>query len=174
MQPDPRVTSTPIQCTEAAMSLRPCPRASEIRAHLQAGHWPHACPAELRGHAASCRPCGDLVLLTQAFRATVLKRPPQPSCRHPACSGGAPSCVAAMQPFKASPGLCWGRRSSLSPLHCWWLWRLWFLRRGTACAGFLRRLNHPPSTSRLSGPVFRQARPSTPHSGLDCTGTHRI
>jgi hypothetical protein len=51
------------------MSLRPCPRASEIRAHLQAGHWPHACPAELRGHAAACRPCGDLVLLTQAFRA---------------------------------------------------------------------------------------------------------
>ena len=51
------------------MTLRPCPRGPEIRAHLQAGHWPHACPAELRDHAAVCRSCGDLVLLTQAFRA---------------------------------------------------------------------------------------------------------
>jgi hypothetical protein len=51
------------------MSLRPCPRGAEIRALLQNGHWPHACPAELRGHAAICRSCGDLVLLTQAFRA---------------------------------------------------------------------------------------------------------
>jgi hypothetical protein len=51
------------------MTLRPCPRGPELRAHLQAGHWPHACPAELRGHAAACRSCGDLVLLTQTFRA---------------------------------------------------------------------------------------------------------
>jgi hypothetical protein len=51
------------------MSLRRCPRGPEIRALLHNGHWPHACPAELRDHAAVCRSCSDLVLLTQAFRA---------------------------------------------------------------------------------------------------------
>jgi hypothetical protein len=51
------------------MTLRPCPRGAEIRALLHDGHWPHACPAELRDHAAACRSCSDLILLTQAFRA---------------------------------------------------------------------------------------------------------
>ena len=51
------------------MSLRTCPHESEIKVLLQAGHWPQAAPDELRMHAAGCRACGDLVLLTQAFHA---------------------------------------------------------------------------------------------------------
>lgn len=51
------------------MSLRLCPHESEVKALLQAGHWPQAAPDELRMHAAGCRACTDLVLLTQAFQA---------------------------------------------------------------------------------------------------------
>lgn len=51
------------------MSLCTCSHESEIKALLQAGHWPQAAPDELRIHAASCRACADLVLLTQAFHA---------------------------------------------------------------------------------------------------------
>jgi hypothetical protein len=51
------------------MSLRTCSHESEIKALLQAGHWPQAAPDELRRHASDCRACADLVLLTQAFQA---------------------------------------------------------------------------------------------------------
>ncbi len=51
------------------MTFRPCSREAEVRALLRNGHWPHACPAELRAHAASCTTCGNQVLITQAFRA---------------------------------------------------------------------------------------------------------
>jgi len=51
------------------MTLRPCPRESELKALLNAGQWPQAAPAELRSHAAACRSCSDLALLTNAFRA---------------------------------------------------------------------------------------------------------
>src|ERR1700761_3827427 len=51
------------------MSLRTCPHEPEIKALLQAGHWPQAAPDELRVHATGCRACADLVLLTQAFQA---------------------------------------------------------------------------------------------------------
>jgi hypothetical protein len=51
------------------VTIRPCPHGPAIRDLLHSGHWPHACPAELRAHAAACRSCGDLVVLTQAFRA---------------------------------------------------------------------------------------------------------
>jgi hypothetical protein len=51
------------------MSLRLCPHESEVKALVQAGHWPQAAPDELRMHAAGCRACADLVLLTQAFQA---------------------------------------------------------------------------------------------------------
>lgn len=50
------------------MTLRACPHEAEIRSLLLSGHWPHACPPELRAHATSCQACGDLVLITQAFR----------------------------------------------------------------------------------------------------------
>jgi hypothetical protein len=50
------------------MTLRPCPRQSEIQKLLASGHWPHACPADLRAHLADCRSCADLLLVTQAFQ----------------------------------------------------------------------------------------------------------
>lgn len=50
------------------MTFRSCPHESEIKTLLERGHWPHASTHELRAHAASCRICGDLVLVTQAFR----------------------------------------------------------------------------------------------------------
>ena len=51
------------------MTLRRCPREIEVKALLASGHWPHACPAELRTHAAACNTCGEEILLTQAFQA---------------------------------------------------------------------------------------------------------
>ncbi len=50
------------------MTLRPCPRQSEVQQLLASGHWPHACPADLRAHLADCRSCADLLLVTQAFQ----------------------------------------------------------------------------------------------------------
>jgi hypothetical protein len=32
------------------------------------GHWPQACPPELRAHIDSCRRCADLLLVTRAFQ----------------------------------------------------------------------------------------------------------
>jgi hypothetical protein len=51
------------------MMLRSCPRESEVAALVERGQWPDACTDELRAHVEVCRACGDLVLLTQAFRA---------------------------------------------------------------------------------------------------------
>ena len=50
------------------MTLRPCTRQSEVQQLLEQGHWPHACPAELRAHLWECRLCAELVLVTQAFQ----------------------------------------------------------------------------------------------------------
>jgi hypothetical protein len=50
------------------MTLRPCPHEAEISQLLQLGHWPQSCTPELRAHVAGCRACGDLVLVTTAFR----------------------------------------------------------------------------------------------------------
>lgn len=50
------------------MTLRPCPRQPEVQELLASGHWPHACPAEVRSHLAGCRSCADMVLVTQAFQ----------------------------------------------------------------------------------------------------------
>jgi hypothetical protein len=51
------------------MTLRPCPHEAEIRQLLELGHWAQSCPPELRVHAASCRACGDLILVSQTFRS---------------------------------------------------------------------------------------------------------
>lgn len=51
------------------MTLGPCPHEKEIAAMLASGQWPHAAPAELRAHAATCRSCAELALVTSAFRA---------------------------------------------------------------------------------------------------------
>jgi len=50
------------------MNFRACPHLSEIKTLLSSGHWPHACPAELRAHAARCTTCANQVLITQAFQ----------------------------------------------------------------------------------------------------------
>lgn len=49
------------------MTLRSCPRETEIKKLLAFGHWPQAATPELRAHAENCRSCGDLVLVSQAF-----------------------------------------------------------------------------------------------------------
>lgn len=51
------------------MTLLTCPHEKEITALVTSGRWPHAAPAELRAHAASCRSCAELAFVTSAFRA---------------------------------------------------------------------------------------------------------
>jgi hypothetical protein len=50
------------------MTLTSCPRENEVRDLLVRSQWPPAADAELRAHAALCRACGDLVLVSQAFQ----------------------------------------------------------------------------------------------------------
>jgi hypothetical protein len=50
------------------MTLRTCTRQKEVQQLLEQGHWPHACPADLREHLSGCRSCAELVLVTQAFQ----------------------------------------------------------------------------------------------------------
>lgn len=50
------------------MTLLNCSRQREVSELLARGHWPHACPPELRAHLADCRSCGEFLLVTQTFR----------------------------------------------------------------------------------------------------------
>jgi hypothetical protein len=50
------------------MTLRSCSQEAEVRRLLELGHWPQSCTPELRAHVDGCRACGDLVLVTTAFR----------------------------------------------------------------------------------------------------------
>ncbi|MDR3750966.1 MAG: hypothetical protein P4K94_05710 [Terracidiphilus sp.] len=50
------------------MILRSCPFEKEVAQLLAQGGWPAACAPELRAHVTSCRSCGDLVLVQQAFQ----------------------------------------------------------------------------------------------------------
>jgi hypothetical protein len=50
------------------MSMGICKRQAVVRELLTRGHWPHACPAELRAHLDSCRNCAELVAVTEAFQ----------------------------------------------------------------------------------------------------------
>lgn len=50
------------------MSPFACQREREVAELLRLGQWPHAVPAEIRDHAAACRTCSDLVIVTQAFQ----------------------------------------------------------------------------------------------------------
>jgi hypothetical protein len=50
------------------MKLTACPHEKEVRELIASGQWPAACPLELRAHAAACRACGELVLISVAFR----------------------------------------------------------------------------------------------------------
>jgi hypothetical protein len=71
------------------MTLSPCPHEKEIAALLACGQWPHAAPADLRTHAAACRSCAELALVTSAFRAARTR-------------------AAAAAPL-VSPGILWWR-----------------------------------------------------------------
>ena len=46
-----------------------CSRKDEVRDVLAQGHWPEACEVELRTHVEGCRACGEMVMLTESFRA---------------------------------------------------------------------------------------------------------
>ena len=50
------------------MKLTSCPYEKEVRQFMALGQWPDACPPELRTHVSGCRACGDLVLISEAFR----------------------------------------------------------------------------------------------------------
>jgi hypothetical protein len=50
------------------MTLRACAHEKEVAALLARGHYPQACPADLRAHVSACRSCADLVLVTRAFQ----------------------------------------------------------------------------------------------------------
>jgi hypothetical protein len=52
------------------MSPFTCTRERDVTELLHRGYWPEACPAELRVHVETCRFCSDLVLVTQALRAS--------------------------------------------------------------------------------------------------------
>lgn len=50
------------------MNLFPCSSEKELQASLRQGRWPHACDPDLRAHAASCRDCQELALVTQTLQ----------------------------------------------------------------------------------------------------------
>jgi hypothetical protein len=52
-----------------------CPRESEIVDAIAAGEWPHAVPAELREHAATCPVCADLALAASALHEEAASTP---------------------------------------------------------------------------------------------------
>jgi len=64
------------------MTFSPCSRQPEVQQLLADGHWPHACPPDLRAHLADCRSCREFLLVTQAFQqsrttaAAQVKLPP--------------------------------------------------------------------------------------------------
>lgn len=50
------------------MSPFSCNREREVADLLRRGHWPQACPADLRTHVDSCRSCSDLVVVTRTLQ----------------------------------------------------------------------------------------------------------
>jgi len=52
------------------MSPFRCARERELSDLLHKGHWPQACPEDLRKHVVSCRSCSDLVLITGTLQAS--------------------------------------------------------------------------------------------------------
>jgi hypothetical protein len=50
------------------MTFGPCVHEKELTALLALGHYPHACPPDLRAHVSACRSCSELALVTRAFQ----------------------------------------------------------------------------------------------------------
>jgi hypothetical protein len=65
------------------MTFGPCNREREVTDLLHRGHWPQACPAELRAHVDTCRSCSDLVLVSQAFQQARSQSVAQPRLESP-------------------------------------------------------------------------------------------
>ena len=51
------------------MTLRACSREKDVAEMQACGHWPQACPDELRDHVSACRSCSNLVLVSSAFQS---------------------------------------------------------------------------------------------------------
>ena len=95
------------------MTLGSCPREKEVADLLHRGHWPQACPADLRAHVDACRSCSELVLVTQAFQSARANADwPRAVLSPPARSGGAPNSAAAMPRSSASASPSSARKSS--------------------------------------------------------------
>jgi hypothetical protein len=65
------------------MTIRSCARERELSEVLKAGHWPEACDPTLRQHLEHCERCGELVLLTQTFKAARAETMAQGELPHP-------------------------------------------------------------------------------------------
>lgn len=50
------------------MTFGPCIHEKDLTRLLALGHYPNACPHQLRTHVDSCRSCAELVLVTRAFQ----------------------------------------------------------------------------------------------------------
>lgn len=50
------------------MTFGPCVHEKELSRLLALGHYPNACPLELRAHVDGCHSCAELVLVTRAFQ----------------------------------------------------------------------------------------------------------
>lgn len=59
--------------------MKTCAQTAEVQQMVRSGHWPQACPAELREHIAGCAVCAQSVALGQVFsqaRTTAMARAP--------------------------------------------------------------------------------------------------
>jgi hypothetical protein len=50
------------------MTFRSCLYEKEVTEALKLGHWPEGCAPELREHVGKCATCGELILVSEAFR----------------------------------------------------------------------------------------------------------
>jgi hypothetical protein len=50
------------------MTLHTCSRQPEVLAMQTHGHWPQACPPDLRAHLEACASCKQLLVVTHAFQ----------------------------------------------------------------------------------------------------------
>ena len=50
------------------MNLRTCQREPELKALIERGQWPQACPPELRTHVSACKSCSEFILVSTAFQ----------------------------------------------------------------------------------------------------------
>ncbi len=50
------------------MKLNSCPREHEIVAAVREGRWPHGCDAAILAHVATCRHCGEVLLMAESLQ----------------------------------------------------------------------------------------------------------